>query len=626
MHTFGFVASLHEPVPESALWAYARVARTWTPSTGIGWEEGATALPECGGGWFWLAPAGEGNTLVTATVGERHAVIAFGDVLAGSGAGTADAVARAWAAGGAAAVQDLDGCFSAVVVERARGTAYLVADGIGRRALRYYVGPEGVLVAAPHEVPLLATGHCPTSYDCASAASILAAGWSLGGASLLQHVRPCRSGEYVRWERGRADVRRAPAVDGAERISSRDAQRAGQVREQMIAEARARTRAFAAPHEAVHVDLTAGLDSRAALGLLLAEVGPARIIASCRGNPGSLDVEVARRLARAYGVRFHVVAPAPRGADEFLRQCDLLAFALNGDTNGVRAASPLVEAESSSAPHVAGAGGEIFRGYYYPNPLFTRRPALSLADAARLLGKKVHPGGLPWRTAQHADAVAARFRGRVDELAAQAADGYDLLDLFYLRERFAVWGALQPRLTWVARFWSPFASSRLVKQAFTMPAPIGDQVRLQEACVRRFMPDAYWVRINRKALLPLERAGGAWRLLRGLDRLRYGTAYVLGQAWARRGLGRLTTQDQVRADLFAGPLASPLCETLTRQGSFALELLGEASVERLVREHTERTVNHALLLGILVIMERWRDLVEGVTHDATRTSAPRYGR
>jgi hypothetical protein len=51
-------------------------------------------------------------------------------------------------------------------------------------------------------------------------------------------------------------------------------------------------------------------------------------------------------------------------------------------------------------------------------------------------------------------------------------------------------------------------------------------------------------------------------------------------------------------------------------GSFAQEIFGKLGVELLLNEHKSRKKNHVGVLGLLVSMERWRGMVQGVVREA----------
>ena len=188
--------------------------------------------------------------------------------------------------------------------------------------------------------------------------------------------------------------------------------------------------------------------------------------------------------------------------------------------------------------------------------------------------------------------------------------------MFYLYERFAVWGAAQARQTWKDPRWSPFISPQLVRMAYMMPAPIGKYATIHHESLRRFTPRAYWVRANGQLLL-LEGGGDIKRLLKKID-----NSYQRSLRGIQRAVNFFRTpsksknMDQLAQDRLAGPLMETVRAILMSDDSFAMGIFGKHGVELLLNEQESRTKNRTATLGFLVSMERWRAMVQGVARDA----------
>ena len=606
MHTFILVASEDHPPSNKDLQSYAEVTRRTMPCLGVEIAEGSTLLPECNAGWVWLAPAcAKERPLISEYVDDEFATIAFGETFGDFKANSARTILKAWKAGEAYRVSRTEGSFGAAIVHRASGRIVLVNDGVGRRALRYHV-EGGTLTASPHDLSFVATGRCPTSIDYASASSIVSAGWSLGGRSLLSDVHSCRGTEYVRWHRGQLRVHPLPSILQAEnRIDAEDVAGISEQRERMIEAMRAYARLFIHDDAPARTTLTAGQDSRTALSLLLAEVRPRSIKASCDGESNSLDVRTARRVAKLHGVDFSSAPLSVATPEEFLAHADLLAFAMNGDTNGKRAAHPLPAFDCSPEDVGAGHGAGVTCGSYQGSP-YTRQANLATEDAFEILKNKALSAKLPWTDQDFISGLEKRSDEVIGYYTTLSDNGHDILDLFRLHDRVAVWAAMVERFTWKERHWSPFLSLRFLELAGAMPAPIGDHTRVRIECIRRFAPESYWVIANGKTLLPLERHGQVAGALRFLNR-KWQALLLKGKRFRPDQLSR--DSDQLRSSAFAGSLSQVMREVITSEGSFAFELFGCAGTERLLREHITGEKNHLQTLGALVVMERWRTLI-----------------
>ena len=75
--------------------------------------------------------------------------------------------------------------------------------------------------------------------------------------------------------------------------------------------------------------------------------------------------------------------------------------------------------------------------------------------------------------------------------------------------------------------------------------------------------------------------------------------------------------DQLVHDFLAGPLMETVRGIVMSDDSFALEIFGRQGVESLLNEHKSRRKNHTEVLGLLVAMERWRAMAQGVARDAS---------
>ena len=156
----------------------------------------------------------------------------------------------------------------------------------------------------------------------------------------------------------------------------------------------------------------------------------------------------------------------------------------------------------------------------------------------------------------------------------------------------------------------------MVRMAYMMPSPIARYATIHLESLRRFAPRAYWVRVNGKLLL-FEGEGTIKDILKKMDRV-----YQRGLSRVQSALNRVRPAsgckdaDQLAEDLLAGPLMKTVREVLMSDGSFALGIFGRQGVELLLKEHESRIQNHLEVLGLLVSMERWRAMVQGVARVA----------
>lgn len=623
MHTFTFRAGPPGGIGEDALLAHAGIVRGLLPTLDSPLETGCSLRGDEGFGWSWVLPANrQGNGLLSHETTPTHAAVVYGEARTSGEESPAALVLRRWTEGRAGAVQELEGSFSAVIVDRTTGEVHLLGDLLGHRALRFFATTD-MIIASPHDLAIAATGRAPANIDYTSAASILSCEWSLGGRSMLAGVDVCEPAEVVRWRLGEGTATRTTLLPLLRPETATDPATVSEVRDRMLAAAVEATRRFLREEPGPVVDLTAGRDSRAALALVLGAGRWQGDTVQCAGAPDSLDVRYGQRIAERAGLRFRRTEPAVPTADAFLEHVDLMAFAMNGDTDSKRALAPAPTYPARRLPHFWGGGGEIFAGYYYPPP-GRSRALRSNDDAVRLLRSKLRADRLPWRTPAFAEAVYRRQDERLERFATVARTPYDLLDLYYLSERFAVWGSLKERFTWEPdRYWTPFANAPLVRLAFQLPSPVGTEARLHADAVRRYLPGAYWTPVNAARLLPFERLGGAGATLNRAYRV--GARLARSVSGGRSGGGGTPgdgSHERMRAATFAGPLRDTVEGVLGSSTGLSAELLGGDGLGGLLDAHRSHAgIDTLQLLGVLVTMERWHDMARSARDAAGGVTA-----
>ncbi len=566
------------------------------PDAGVPLQVTTTFLEGANAGWCRIEPSGTvGLPVLDEHIDADRAALVFGDLVGVPADRTAQRIAQV----GAKAASDLDGSFGSVVVDRPTGKVSLVTDCIGGRALRYAATEEFIL-ASPHDLTLLASGFVDLSLDLVSFASMAMAGWSLNGRSLLKDIATSRPDERVHWQSGALAREDAPLLVPDRRIDPADQKRIREQLDAMADVARDGARAFAEQWPLTGIQLTAGVDSRAALAAILPSLDRERTFVQTTGYPDSPDVRTARRLAKHYRLRFQLTEPQAPSPEGFMKVADLFAFSMNGDTNAKRAPQVnRVYAERVNALSWGGTGG-IYRGIYYNSA--GGRP-LGLEEAIEHIYAKNFRRKLTFADPQVTEQLHQRIAATVEHYASFSPNGYDILDLYSVHEYFSIWDSIKDRFTWTpTAFWTPFKDRRMLRLGFEFPAPISTYAHIHRTLIRQSLPWAYWIRINHERLLPLHDAP----LLARVDRrLRAITGKVKSRI-APAADGRAAKgHEQAQADMFAGPLSAPIRDELTRPDSLSVTLLGRQAVELLVQEHTEGARNHAQVIGRLVTAERW---------------------
>lgn len=618
MSTFLFVAGRGAAPADAMLTRALATTRRVMPSFGVEMAVARTTLAEVDGGWWSIVPRADQGTpeaQISEHVTAELAVLAFGELALVRGVATAAHIAAVWRRGGLAAVRELDGSFGAVIVDRLRRQVWCATDCVGRRYLRSCQS-AGMLLVSPHDIPLIATGVLGAPVlDPLVAAGMVVYKNTIHNRSLVRGIETISPLETVRWHAGVLERRFAPVLTTVGRPDAADHRGVARHLERMLEEMREEARLRIDAADAVHLDLTAGIDTRAVLGLMLSLGMKDRLRAATLGEPGSQDVRVARALAQACGLTWrHEVPELAVSPDDFLTHCDLRAFFMNGDTSSKRAMGPPPTYPDARRVQVGGRSGPTCRSWQYESEdQWTWPTSVSREAGMAPFYARFHDecGRYPWADAAFPLHVRAALREIDRPYQPISGNGHDLLYLTHLYERERGWGGMPGRLPWLRDRWSPIETTRLIRNVFRLPPPIGRTCRVHEILVRRHLGFAYWWRVNGRTPLALLRRRGPWALLRELD----------GRAQRRRRARAVLEQkrpgfrgvEELRAQALAGPWAAPFREILQAEGSQTRTLFGRAGIDTLLRQHHAGAANHLDRLGILVTLERWHGLVRAAS-------------
>lgn len=613
MHVLCFIAGFDSPSAESTLSRIQRVLRGVVPPFPIPLEFTTGLLPEVQGGWLFQAPAKPGfRQRLGREEREDLLVLFYGELFGLDDHQAPRIVADTWAAGGPNAVRDLDGCFSAIIVERPARRCTIVSDLIGRRTLRY-AAIGGRFVATTHDAALVGTGLVRPTVNMTAVKVAAAFGWSLGGVPLLNETTICEPDSILEFQNGAVTVNRTPRMRSLPPLKEGAKQAEQEVLNTMTDYIRKITAFSASNADEVKVDLTAGLDTRCLLALLVSIVDKKKIVAETVGQSGDLDVIVARRLAKSVGVK-HVFnlqdKPDPTKVSANL---DVLAFSSNGDTDGKRAITDLFkQAEfNDPTPRFYGTVGEHYRGACYPGG--NRRSLVSMTPDDVL---KYHVyswsklDSLPWKDSESRSEIMSVLEGRHRRYEDLAQAPVDLIDLFYVLERFARYGSYSARASWWAQYFSPFSSATLIKMAFQFPPPIGYGSMLHCKLIRQFLPQAYFVPLVNAARVPalLPYPMVAFRLgtlIQRADTLQTSVRRFFGSPVT----GRIATEDTWWAEQIASVLR-PMAQDLLLSGeSIAPRVLRNNDIEELLAS-LGSSDNYLSSISTLLTIERWREQID----------------
>jgi len=614
MHLLCFIAGFDRQSPESLLKRAQRVLQTVVPRFPVPLQSECGMVPEIQGGWLLLFPSHPGLRRRLGTCLRKDLVVLFYGELFGKGdLPAADAVADTWVAGGPDAVRDLDGCFSAIVVERTARRCTVVSDLVGRRTLRY-VTIDGCLIVATHDVALVATGLVRPTVNMTAARSATATGWALGGKPFLAGATICEPDSILRYHDRAVKVQKAPRLTVGPLKEGGTKGTEQEIHAAMTGHIRNTIASFSDKAEEVKADLTAGMDTRFLLALLLSTVEKNRLVVGTEGQSSDLDVQVAQHIARTMGVRHVIDVHSEPEPQKFLENLDILAFTVNGDTDGKRAMTNLFQRAEfvDPAPRFYATASEFFRGACYPlSSTKSELMGMTHDDVFKWNVKTwTKLDGLKWKDEESRAECLAQMEERHARYRELCRRPVDLIDLFYIFERFGRWGSFSARATWWAQYCTPFGSPVLIKMGFQLPPPLGFGAKMQRAAIRRYLPGCYYTPlVNGSWFVPLMRSPRlASKYGEAVQRLNSLTS-TAGRRSGISGHGQKgDDQDKWSARQMASAIRPAANELLLSGESIAPQLFDTATLEKMLTS-LGSSDKHLASVSTLLTMERWREQV-----------------
>ena len=526
-----------------------------------------------------------GGDLVTTRVADAQAFVVWGYV--DGRADPAEHLSRS--VGGQDATAS--GSYGAAIV--GLDNVRLTGDLVGQRSLRA-VAAGGVVAVSPHDVILAAAVMDRVDIDALTAASIAVFGWSVADHSLVSGIIHVSPGMVVDLSpSGRLEVRRHPALAG---LGGRARLTLPDVRERTVAAMRDYLTPAIECRDHVDVELSAGFDSRAVLACALSVAPPERFRAFTDGMPGSMDVDIAARVAATLRVPHRYGKPSEDGLSS--DRIDLMrnmAVENNGGDDALVSMTNRVSPLEYTT--LCGDGGEIFRGYYYPKVAGPQEAAATGAAVAAALWRKAQ-GDLADVRPDLRLALESRVLDRGRMLAELGGGLSDSLDLLYLLERFAVWNK-KTRVADRTRV-SPFYSRRAIAGFLSFPPPRGTNAHIHETLITRYAGPTLPIPINREVRLdwllggPVARViGKGWKLAEKIRRK------VSNRLPSRRPAVALADERFVRFRSFLDTHSG----TFTKDDSVTVAALGPESAGSVVRRGLEGHKPSLQILGSLLPAE-----------------------
>ena len=618
MYTFYICAGLEPATRKRSLERVAEVSQELMPIVDSNQPSlKVVHLPEISGGYFVLADEVT-EILFDHLQTAEFSVFFYGELFDNTIAGAANRVAETFKQGGAEAVHRLNGLFSAVIIERLTGRLHLLSDAIGSRTCLYRTTDQGALHISAHDIPLVAAGGLELELDRISVTAALTYDWSIGGRSFLQGIETSDPFTHLTWHKQVLEKSPASTLLGKERLTSLQDPQVEHVIDEMIELLVSSVANIAKDKQGLTIDLTAGLDSRAILAIAMQAVGAKNISARTNGSPRTLDAKVAQKLATNMDIEYGILEPDLETKDKLPEFANAVAFGLNGDFCAKNVWMKHHDKRDLARPHLSGAGGEIFRGFYYPTREISQMIHITPVDAVRKQ-KFDRSFKLPWASEQDTFGMRERLETILGRLQTISGHPADVLDLYYTHERVAHWGVHQERHPLRFASHSPFKQPQLARLAFRLPPASGAYEYLHAALINRFTPDFTWTLINGESIVLPINASRSNRLKRSLTMSAIKTrkqAYELLPWRLRQRLDN--NADIYMANLFSGPLKEYTHDTLLAEDSIALQVLTRDGLVKMLHDHPSLE-DYTEEFGLLIVMNSWWRLVKRAKQLAVTT-------
>lgn len=316
--------------------------------------------------------------------------------------GDAELALRLYEQDGSSFAADVEGAFTAAVMDLARKRLVITNDRLGLYPLYYAQTPAGLIFASGLRA-LLADASLPRKVDPASVVQLLTFDHMLDDRTILTSVKLMPQACVLIYSGGRLTIEKYWFPKYAEIFSLKPENDYVEELRTLMGEAVARQ---AGGPLKKGVLLSGGVDSRVILGYLARQIPPQEIETFTFGAPGSDDVRAAGETAAAVGTRHHFFELR---SDWLLHHADEAVRITDGNANICNLhAYPAAEQEAKAAPVIfKGFMGDAMMGYAIRRLFFAEYAAEDLAEVH--LNTYREQGVLPFDPKIHAEFFAPEF-------------------------------------------------------------------------------------------------------------------------------------------------------------------------------------------------------------------------
>lgn len=481
-------------------------------------------------------------------------------------------------------IENLNGNYSFILYYKDSDSIRIYSDFIGRRKLYYYHDTAEFAVSNLDHmlVPFLPK---PIQYDQVSVASSVYFEWSITGKSFLRLVENTSPDAFLFYEKNRIKLMKISYNLDKENIKTTD----------VINDYLSYLENSIKDKEIVHIDLTAGLDTRTVLALLLKNFKK-HIVTWTFGIEG-MDFKTASKIAKRFKLTHKSSSTTFSSSFDFVRQSIYFAFCNNGDENSIRAIDKITIDNKANIPKIIGLYGTISSGKnivgnihfnVYKEKMFANKLKITFLSVELL------------------SLLKTRLFKYLNILKSNYIDKYQ--ELYYIRERCGNWGSIVFNSTWNMKHLCPFEDISAIQNILSLPTDIRRKGQIQHDILLDYSKYLYLYPINQNPF-----NNGYFLFIPEKYRLFFRKAWN----FLLRKKGKLlnkTVQDisQQRSDIFFEYFKQDIKPLLIRADALNTIIMTSNDREKLINSFENNKIGiHQI--SQLFTMELWKDIIDQIS-------------
>ena len=442
--------------------------------------------------FYFIKPRISDRLLLHTFSNQEYFVILYGELNCFYSKSQAEYILNIYLENGINKVRKLDGIFSFLFFNKKNNNVIISSDFIGQRKLKYYKDKNLILVSS-HDLNIIATGITSLEVNLNSVYSILAYGWSLNGESLIKKIETYQSDEILEIINYEINKISCPLITQKIKVNQN---KSDEIISEIISYLKKIIRFYTKYKDNIIFDLTAGMDSRALLGLVLSEMDVQKIICHTLGNEKSPEVKTAVKITNKFSIKHQFGLPKFTDIKEFIEHLKLLAYSMNGDTDSCRAIHPINYYLQYDIPKFGAQGAAGHMGVYFPTKDINKLNSFSKNYLIDYLKEKNQIKNKYKIDKEIQNNLDEKIISTILKFSKNFEDNSNILNQFYFNERLRNWGSVLPNSSWNLREITPFLSPKIIYLQFKIPAEKILRYPIHKKIILRYSKHLYWYKIN----------------------------------------------------------------------------------------------------------------------------------